>query len=269
VLPTDLVTEAPERLLDRVRKLLAKAEDEAVTPAEAQALTAKAAELMAKYGIDRALLAADRPETDQPANRVIDIDHPWAREKAHLLCGLAAALRCQCILLSDRVSGQRRPGSRVHIFGFASDLERTDVLYTSVLIQMWHGLAGARVPDWASSPRAWRRSWLLGFATAVVARVRAAEHGALAAATTERTPAAERTAVVLADRSLVIRRQVARTYPVTRTARVTYSGNGYRDGYAEGQRADIGGRRLHPGHGRALTTGPRLRADRRGAAATR
>jgi len=60
------LTEAPERLLDRVRKLLAQAEDDSVTPAEAQAFTGKAAELMAKYGIDRALLAADRPETDQP-----------------------------------------------------------------------------------------------------------------------------------------------------------------------------------------------------------
>ncbi|MGH3122965.1 MAG: DUF2786 domain-containing protein, partial [Streptosporangiaceae bacterium] len=40
----------------RVRKLLAKAEAQGVTPAEAEALTAKAAELMARYGIDRALL---------------------------------------------------------------------------------------------------------------------------------------------------------------------------------------------------------------------
>ena len=35
-------------LLDRVRKLLAKAEAEGVTPHEAEALTAKAAELMAR-----------------------------------------------------------------------------------------------------------------------------------------------------------------------------------------------------------------------------
>ena len=56
----------------------------------------------------------------------------------------------------------------MHIFGFGSDIERTDLLYTSVLIQMAHGLVGARVPDWSSSPRAWRRSWLLGFATAVI-----------------------------------------------------------------------------------------------------
>src|ERR1700735_5608581 len=155
-----LNTEATSRLLDRVHKLLAKAEDESVTPPEAQALTAKAAELMAKYGIDRALLAAERPETDQPTSRMLDIDNPWARVKAHLLCGLASALRCQCLLLAAN-----RPGARIHIFGYTSDIERTDLLYSSVLIQMWHGLAGAEVPAWCRSARAWRRSWLLRFHT--------------------------------------------------------------------------------------------------------
>ena len=244
-----LLTDAPDRLLDRVRKLLTQAEDDSVTPAEAQAFTAKAAELMAKYGLDRALLAADQPGTDLPTNRILDIDNPWAREKAHLLCGLASALRCQCILL-----GGSRPGSKVHIFGFGSDIERTDVLYTSVLIQMSHGLAGARVPEWSSSPRAWRRSWLLGFATAVIARVRQAEHGAVVAAARRGDSGSDRTAVVLADRSLVIRRQVEQAYPITRKARVTYSGSGYRDGYERGQRADIGATRLTPARGRVLTT---------------
>lgn len=242
------LTEAPERLLDRVRKLLAQAEDDSVTPAEAQAFTAKAAALMAKYGIDRALLAADRPETDQPADRIVELDTPWAREKAHLLSGLASALRCQCILL-----GGSRTGNRVHIFGYASDIDRTDLLYTSVLIQMSHGLATAQVPEWSSSPRAWRRSWLLGFATAVIARVRAAEHGAVTAATGPQAGDGQRTALVLADRSLVIRRQVEDAYPVTRKARVTYSGSGYRDGYAQGQRADIGTARVARAAGRALT----------------
>ena len=63
-------------LLERVRKLLAKAESAGVTGPEAEALTAKAAELMARYGIDRALLAAARPETDHPANRVITVPNP-------------------------------------------------------------------------------------------------------------------------------------------------------------------------------------------------
>src|SRR5260370_6875192 len=85
-------TEALSRLVDRVRKLLTKAEDESVTPPEAQALTAKAAQLMAKYGIDRALLAADRPETDQPASRMLAIDNPWARVRAPPLSGPGSAL---------------------------------------------------------------------------------------------------------------------------------------------------------------------------------
>jgi hypothetical protein len=233
-----VTSEAPEKLLDRVRKLLAKAEAEGVTPPEAQALTAKAAELMARYGIDRALLAAARPETDAPGSRLVDLDNPWKRVKAHLLCGLGAAMRCQCILLTTRT------GLRVHIFGYDSDIERADVLYTSVLVQMSHGLATAIVPERAS-PRAWRRSWLLGFGAAVISRVKAAEQAAQATADQhQQADAGKSTALVLADRSLVIRAAVQREYPVTRAARTTYSGTGYGAGYEKGQRADLGTRRV-------------------------
>jgi hypothetical protein len=60
------------------------------------------------------------------------------------------------------------------------------------------------------------------------------------------------TALVLADRALVIRRECEQAYPLTRKLRVTYTGTGYRDGYAEGQRADVGATRLSPAH-RPLT----------------
>jgi hypothetical protein len=231
-------SEPSSALLDRVRKLLAKAEAEGVTPPEAEALTAKAAELMARYGIDRARLAATRPDTDRPGSRIIDIDNPWAQVRAHLLAGLAGAMRCQCVLLSTP-----RPGARIHIFGYASDLERVDILYTSLLLQMAHGLTRTVVPVGVRSARAWRRSWLLGFVTAVITRVRSAEDRAAAAAEQEAHPGPS-TALVLADRAVVIRRQLDEAYPVTRRTRVTYSGRGYSDGYAQGQRADIGNRRV-------------------------
>ncbi len=243
-----MTVEASDRLLDRVRKLLAKAESEGVTPPEAEALTAKAAELMAKYGIDRALLAAQRPETDKPDSRLVDIYNPWGRVRAHLLCGLASALRCQPIqVTSDEGT------LRVHIFGYASDLERTDLLYTSVLIQMWHGLVAAEVPGRVRNVRAWRRSWLLGFAAAVTARVRAAEERAERSAAAAADPAHGNAALVLADRSLVIRRNLAQAYPHTRTARTTYTGSGYGDGYAQGKRADIGTGRVGQQRDRSLT----------------
>ena len=242
-----MASEPPSALLDRVRKLLAKAEADGVTPPEAEALTAKAAELMARYGIDRARLAASRPDTDRPGSRIIDIDNPWAQVRAHLLAGLAGAMRCQCVLL--HTSG---PGTRIHVFGYASDLERADILYTSLLLQMARGLTVAAVPAGVRSPRAWRRSWLLGFVTAVIARVRTAEDHAATAAEAE-PGSGPSTALVLADRALVVRRQLEQAYPVTRKTRVTYSGQGYSAGYAQGQRADIGNARL--GRTRALNRG--------------
>ena len=237
-------------LLDRVRKLLAKAEDEGCAPAEAEALTAKAAELMARYGIDRALLGALRPETDRPADRVFILANPWGDVKRHLLAGLAMALRCQC------VQTRSEQGTRLHVFGYSSDLERADILFTSLLVQMARALAQQAVPGYGGEARAWRRSWMLGYAAAVVARVRAAEEAAAASAGpagAEGGAHGQSAALVLADRSLVVRRQVATAYPRLRKARVTYSGGGYGDGYREGQKADIGGGKLRSRAARALS----------------
>ncbi|HVT67467.1 MAG TPA: DUF2786 domain-containing protein [Trebonia sp.] len=228
-------------LLDRVRKLLAKAEDEGCSPAEAEALTAKAADLMARYGIDRALLGALHPETDRPTDRVFTLANPWGDVKRHLLAGLATALRCQC------VQTQSAQGTRLHVFGYTSDLERADILFTSLLVQMARALAQQAVPGYGGEARAWRRSWMLGYAAAVVARVRAAEEAAAASASGSAEEAAtsgQSAALVLADRSLVVRRQVAAAYPRLRKTRVTYSGGGYGDGYRAGQKADIGGGKL-------------------------
>ncbi len=239
-------------LLDRVRKLLAKAEDEGCSPHEAEALTAKAAELMARYGIDRALLGAVRPETDRPADRVFQLDNPWAAVKAHLLAGLASAMRCQCVLLS-----RREPGSRVHVFGYLSDLERADILFTSLLVQMARALALQPVPGFGGRAKAWRRSWMLGYCSAVVARVRAAEEAAVTAATSSADAGAHghgpSAALVLADRAMTVRRQAEQAYPRTRKTRVTYSGNGYQAGYQEGQKADIGGAKVRSRSAAALS----------------
>ena len=228
-------------LLDRVRKLLAKAEDEGCTPEEAEALTAKAAELMARYGIDRALLGALRPETDRPADRKFRFEAPWADVKAHLLAALATALRCQC------VQTQTEDGPRLHVFGYSSDLERAEILFTSLLVQMARALAKQAVPAYGNSAKAWRRSWMLGYCAAVGARVRAAEEEAVAAAGGADDPAADTgssAAVVLADRSLTVRLQVSAAYPRLKKKRVTYSGSGYGDGYREGEKADIGGTKI-------------------------
>ena len=122
-----------DALLAKVRKILAKAEDPATTPEEAETYTAKAAELIAAYGIDRALLAESAPETDVVGDRVVVLDAPYALDKAGLLSGVATALRCRAVQRTRYDAGVKELS--MHLFGYDSDLARAEVLYTSLLLQ--------------------------------------------------------------------------------------------------------------------------------------
>ena len=214
-------------VLDKVRKLLAKAEDPACSPAEAQALTAKATELIAKYGVDQALLAARDPARDPVVDRMIEVPAPYATDKAGLLVGVAVPLRCRTVRLT-------RAGSvAVHLFGFDSDVSRAELLYTSLLVQAAHGLAAATVPV-GQHPAAFRRSWLAGFAAAVTTRLREAETAASAS-----VPSMD---LVLADRSGAVERRRDEAYPTARLARPRrLTGDGGASGFAAGTSADLGG----------------------------
>jgi hypothetical protein len=230
----------PDAILTKVRKLLAKAEDPACTPEEAEAFTDKAAQLIAKYGVDRALLAAQDPTTDPVGDRVVEIYAPYARDKVGLLAGVCAALRCQSVRRDGWVAGRRM--FSMHMFGFTSDLERAELLYTSLLVQAAYGLAAAQVPM-GESAAAFRRSWLAGFSRAVTDRLRHAERRAASAATVA-APATSMS-LVLADRSDRVERRVAEVYPRLQTAgprRLAGSGRGA--GLAAGRNADLGGVRV-------------------------
>ncbi|MFI5840876.1 DUF2786 domain-containing protein [Catenuloplanes sp. NPDC051500] len=217
-----------DQILSKVRKLLAKAEDPACTPAEAEAFTAKAADLIAKYGVDRALLAAREPGTDLVGDRVVVLHPPYALDKAGLLAGVAGALRCRS------VRRRERDAWTMHLFGFGSDLERAELLYTSLLVQAAHGMAAAPVPP-GENAAAFRRSWLAGFGSAVTGRLRQSEASAAAAAGAS-------TDLVLVDRSNRVEARVSESYPQLRTAsRRRLAGGGMRQGYVAGTRADLGG----------------------------
>lgn len=247
-----------DAVLSRVRKLLAKAEDPSCPLTEAEALTAKAAELIAKYGIDQALLAAESDGQPAVGDRVIKIDPPYALDKASLLSGVGSALRCRAVRLTDYPPPDYRKRLSVHLFGFDSDLERAELLYTSLLVQAANGLTKTPVPRW-DNPAAFRRSWLAGFTNAVVTRLRRAERQAEEHAERARkdgSPRGPSVALVLADRSALLDRQVAETYPHLRTSSPRrLSGSGFRDGYAAGRRADIGATRMAPASRQRLPGG--------------
>jgi len=232
-----------DQMLAKIRKLLAKAEDPAATTGESETYNAKATELMAAYGIDRALLAAADPDSDVVGDRVVVLDAPYARDKASLLSGIAHELRCRGVLRTRYLGGAKELS--VHLFGYDSDLLRTDVLFTSLLVQAAVGVARVPVPV-GESVGAFRRSWLAGFTHAVVRRLAAAESRAVGDAERERTqPSQTSVALVLADRSVAVDDALSREYPRLRTGRPrTLSGSGMAQGLAAGQRADLGGGRL-------------------------
>jgi hypothetical protein len=239
-----------DSMLERVRKLLAKAEDPACTPEEAAALNDKAAELIAKYGVDRALLAVSAPESDPVGDRVVAVPAPYALDKTTLLATVARAMRCRTVRRKEF-----GPGGYfydMHLFGFDSDLERTELLYTSLLVQAAYGLAAAPVPGW-ESVAAFRRSWLAGFTHAVGQRLLEAERRAATAATVPEGPSV---AVVLADRGRLVDRRVADAYPRLRSsAPRRLMGSGHAGGFAAGQRADLGTVRLGGRSQRRLSGG--------------
>jgi len=228
--------------LDTVRKLLAKA-DGAATPAEAEVYTAKAVELMARHGIDEALLGAAAPHRDEVATCRIPVADPYSAGKARLLAWTASALGCRAVL--HEAGGGRV--AAVTVLGFASDRARVELLYTSLLLQASAQLARQR-PAWVGeSVAAYRRSWLHGFAVRVHQRLveaeaRAAESAARASPSSGPS-AGPSVALVLADRRARVDRAYAEAFPqIGRARHARLSGSGYAAGTQAGARADLGGR---------------------------
>jgi hypothetical protein len=242
-------TTAGAATLDRIRKLLAKAE-RAATPEEARAYTDKAVQLMARHGVDMALLAAAEPGRDEIGATRVELADPYSGGKARLLGWTAVALRCRAVL---HQAAQGRVAA-VTVFGFATDRERVEVLFTSLLLQAASELARGRPARAGESVAAYRRSWLHGFAVSVHRRLAAAEAAAESAAASggaPREPAGRhadgpRADLVLAQRRERVDRAYAEEFPVLgRGHRPTLSGTGFSAGAAAGERADLGMRSVH------------------------
>lgn len=157
-----------ERVLERVRALLAKAES---TPYEAEADTFSAAaqKLMARHSIDHVMLAADRAQPDKPDARRVWIDRPYEHAKVSLLHAVASANRSRAVWTSS--------WGFVTIVGHATDLAAVETLFTSLLVQASSRMTreGPRRDGFgASRTRAFRQSFLMAYADRIGQRLREA-----------------------------------------------------------------------------------------------
>ncbi len=150
------------KILTRVRALLTKAES-TTFPDEADALTTKAQELMTRYAIDRAVV--EGTERSEAQGRRIGIDDPYASAKSILLSAVAAATRCRAVW-----SG---PLGFSTVFGFPTDLEVVEILFTSLLVQATRAMtaAGNKSDNARLRSRQFRQSFLVSFAIRIDQRL--------------------------------------------------------------------------------------------------
>lgn len=239
VRPTDPTeSEVDERVLTRVRMLLAKAES---TPyeAEAETFTAGAASLIARHRISEATVAAAQQgrARDGASARRIGVDNPYEQPKVQLLDAIARASSCRTVW-------SRELGFAT-VVGFPSDLSGVELLYTSLLLQATSSMtaAGRRSVQGAHQrSRSFRASFLTSFALRIGERLQEASDAEERSASAElgasgggsRLPA-------LVEREQDVEEELSRLFPdvVPAWSRRSYDLHGWEHGRRAADQADM------------------------------
>lgn len=216
------------RMLTRIRALLAKAEATGF-PEEAEALSAKAQELMARHSIDEALLAARTHARDAPGACRIGVDPPYETAKAVLLDAVSGANRCRAVW--NEALGFST------VVGFEPDLEAVELLYTSLLVQATAAMTKAEAAQRAGGrkrTKSFRQSFLAAYAHRTGDRLAEASEGQVTAGEGELLP-------VLAARDVAVADETERMFPATVTTRLrgVNDAAGWEEGAAAADRAQV------------------------------
>jgi hypothetical protein len=225
------------RTLARIRALLAKAEATGY-PEEAEALSAKAQELMARHSIDEAVLAAGGASAragggDAPGACRIGVDPPYETAKAVLLDAVASANRCRAVWHEEFGFST--------VVGFEADLEVVELLHTSLLVQATAAMTAAEAAQRAGGRRrtkTFRQSFLAAYAHRMGDRLAAAVREQTAEAAGE---GGRDLLPVLAARDVAVTEHLERMFPKTVTTRLRGVSDeaGWHQGTAAADRARV------------------------------
>jgi hypothetical protein len=226
------------RVLHRVTALLAKAES-TTYPDEAEALTAKAQELMTRHAIDVAAVEAEGGGHSRTSGRRIGIDDPYARARVTLLSEVARANRCRAVW--------SRGLGFATVCGDEGDLDAVEVLYTSLLVQATRamvvarppGRVGGRAAPSGAATRSFRQSFLVAYAHRIGDRLRQVAKASAAEAAAG--PGGGGLLPVLARRADAAEAAAAAAFPNLKTFSATgRDADGWRAGRQAADRADLG-----------------------------
>ncbi|WP_077799102.1 DUF2786 domain-containing protein [Streptomyces sp. JHA26] len=232
------------RALARIRALLAKAEATGY-PQEAEALSAKAQELMARHSVDEALLSAHAPSPDAPGACRIGVEPPYEQVKAVLLDAVADANHCRAVW--NEALGFST------VVGFEADLEAVELLYTSLLVQAETAMTKAEAAQRAGGrkrTKTFRQSFLAAYAHRAGTRLRAVAERTAAERAAAGAGAADADLLpVLASREVAVTDRLERMFPETTTTRLrgVDDAAGWTEGTRAAERARVGRRRPLPG----------------------
>lgn len=165
----DVLGQEAARALARVRGLVAKAEATEY-PEEAELLSCKAQELMARHNLAQRLVEVADDVRPEPQGLRLWLDAPYVDAKALLVALVAEANRCRAVHQGGL--------DLVTVVGLPRDLAATELLTTSLLVQASRAMMAAGSAGPAAAPRArsrsFRSSFLLAYAQRVGERLRTA-----------------------------------------------------------------------------------------------
>jgi hypothetical protein len=216
-----------EKMLSKIRSLLAKAESTTFSE-EAEALSAKAQELMAKHSIQRAMAESPRQQSAATACRIW-LDAPYIGAKSLLVAEVASANHCRTVSYEKL--------GFVTVLGDVADLEAVELLSTSLMVQATRAMltTGPQVTRGGRSrTRSFRHSFLLAYATRIGERLRDVTQENVASAGTEIVP-------VFARREQAVAELFGKLFTGRVVKRSFSAGNadGYGAGRAAADRAEL------------------------------
>lgn len=183
-------------------------------PEEKETYETQAAEIMAKYGIERAM---DKDAEDKVIHETYTFQAPFAKQKAVLYNNMAKRFRCSVV----------QSKGIYHLFGYQSDYDQLEFLFAIIINQAFVELSKVDIPDYESK-KSFKVSWWYGFTVKIAERLDAVNKSATSAADSGY-------GIVLYDRNRAVLNDRNKAFP---SLRKTSGGRvGSRSGWQSGQTA--------------------------------
>ena len=243
-----------EKILDRVRKLIAQAENTDFEH-EAESFLAHAERLMTKFDIEEALLTqAGKQLSDVISKRQFYVDAgSYQAPQMRLIAGVARAhdLNDMVQLAPVLIEGKKK--IPVEVWGYETDLEYIDMLITSLFLQAAEAIHKPDVVEemnaecyYPAHKIAWKNAFMLGFAGRVSSRLSEAADEAKQEVVQEQEVTSQSVELALMDKSKLVTEAFKSRYGrLTRggtSSAGSGGGSGRSHGSKAGDRARLGGK---------------------------